>query len=104
MSASTVYPHLTFDATGAARIGTTRYTVQHLATEHYHHGWSADELLRQHTDLSPGEVYSALTFFYDHYAEMVTQMRESAATLNGRSTSQPVSREELMRRRNDREA
>jgi uncharacterized protein (DUF433 family) len=55
------YPHIDLDAKGVARIGQTRYKVLHLAAEHFHYGWSAEELLRQHPDLRPEEVYAALT-------------------------------------------
>ena len=73
MSSATLYPHLTV-ADDAVHIGATRYTVLHLATEHYHHGWSAEELLRQHPDLRPEEVYAALAYFYDHFEELVAAM------------------------------
>ncbi len=49
------------------------YKVLHLAAERYHHGWSAEKSLRQHTDLRPEEVYAALTYFYDHHDELVAQ-------------------------------
>src|SRR5215470_18052563 len=70
MSSVTTYPHITVDEGGVARIGRSRYKVIHLAAEHYHYGWSAEELLRQHPDLRPEEVYAALTYFYDHFDEM----------------------------------
>lgn len=47
MSTATVYPHIVVADDGTARIGDTRYKVEHLAAEHYHHGWTAEELLRQ---------------------------------------------------------
>ncbi len=53
MSVVVDYPHISTDAQGAPRIGRTRYKVLHLAAEHYHYGWSAEELLRQHPDLRP---------------------------------------------------
>jgi len=77
MSAATEYPHLVFDEQGVAHIGATRYKAVHLAAEHYHYGWSAEELLRQHPDLRPAEVYACLTDFYDHFAEIVDQMKGS---------------------------
>ncbi len=64
MNTNTVYPHLTIDENGQTRIEKTRYKVMHLAAEHYQHGWTAEELLRQHPDLRPEEVYAALTYFY----------------------------------------
>lgn len=98
MLTSAQYPHLTIDPDGTARIGRTRYKVQHLAAEHYHDGLTAEELLRQHPDLRPEEVYSALTYFYDHYEEFVQRLKASAeaAELNG--PPQAVSREELVQR------
>ena len=53
------YPHISIDDDKTARIEQTRYKVLHLATEHYHYGWSAEELLHQHPDLRPEEVYAA---------------------------------------------
>lgn len=94
------YPHVTVGADGVARIDDTRYKVAHLAGEHYHYGWTAEELLRQHPDLRPEEIYGALTYFYDHYQEMVDQLVK-----NGESESSPpltanLTREELLQRRN----
>jgi len=74
MTTATHYPHLTIRSDGSAYIGQTRYTVLHLATEHYHYGWSAEELLRQHPDLRPEEVYAALTFFYDNFDRLVSEI------------------------------
>lgn len=96
MSTATEYPHLSLDASGKARVGQTRYTVQHLATEHHQYGWSAEELLRQHPDLRPEEVYAALTYFYDHFSEMTAAM-----TPVQRPVSQSVTREELLQRRDE---
>ena len=56
MSTQMQYPHLTIGADGIAHIGQTRYKVVHLAAEHYHYGWTAEEILRQHPDLRPEEV------------------------------------------------
>ncbi len=50
------YPHQEMDHSGVVRIEGTRYKVSHLAVEHYVHGWTAEELLRQHPDLRPGQV------------------------------------------------
>jgi uncharacterized protein (DUF433 family) len=100
MSIAAVYPHILLDAQGVARIGDTRYKVLHLAGEHYHYGWSAEELLRQHPDLKPEEVYAALTYFYDHFGPMVGQLTESASRTQVASaaTHSPLSREELLKR------
>jgi len=95
------YPHLSLDDEGTARIARTRYKVLHLAAEHYHHGWSAEELLRQHTDLRPEEVYAALTYFYDHHDELVAQMGELAREADAYRSPTPLSRDALLSRRKE---
>ena len=93
------YPHLSFDADGSARIDQTRYKVIHLAGEHYHHGWSAEEILRQHPDLRPEQVYASLTYFYDHHDELVKAMNDIATAVEREVAAQPLSRAELLKRR-----
>lgn len=95
MTAAIQYPHLTIADDGSIHIGSSRYKVLHLAGEHYHYGWTAEELLRQHPDLRPEEVYSALAYFYDYYNELVAKL--TAVPVDGREPSLP--RAELLRRR-----
>ena len=92
------YPHLTVTRNGFVHIEATRYTVQHLAAEHYHHGWSAEEILHQHSDLRPEQVYSALAYFYDHFDELVTALKESALSAEAARSPPPFSRDELLKR------
>lgn len=54
------YPHIEKDDKRKPRIGKTGSDVANLAAEHYHHGWSAEELLRQHPDLRPEEANASL--------------------------------------------
>jgi uncharacterized protein (DUF433 family) len=98
MNPSVTYPHLTIEADGTARVTGTRYKVQHLAAEHDHFGWSAEELLRQHPDLRPEQVYAALTYFYDHYDQMVAEMQATAAAVEKKRQAQRLTRAELLRR------
>src|SRR3954471_18609562 len=104
MSTLLQYPHLILDADGNARIDGTRYKVIHLAGEHYHHGWSAEEILRQHRDLRPEQVYAALTYFYDHHDSLVKEMREASLWAERQATNQPISRSDLLKRREIRGA
>jgi hypothetical protein len=50
------------------------------------HGWSADEICRQHPGLLPAEVHAALAYYFDHRDEIeqeiqqeVEQVEQSAA-------------------------
>jgi uncharacterized protein (DUF433 family) len=96
MSTAIHFPHLAFDADGTARIERSRYKVLHLAGEHYHHGWTAEEFLRQHADLRPEQVYAAFTYFYDHYDELVAMMLVSREIAEAERLKQPRSRAELL--------
>ena len=104
MSAIVPYPHLSFDADGTARIDRTRYKVIHLAGEHYHYGWSAEEILRQHPDLRPEQVYAAMTYFYDHHERLVKELHDTATAAGREAAEQPISRAELLKRRAARES
>lgn len=97
--AITIDSHVTTDAVGVARISDTRYKVLHLAAEHYHYGWTAEELLRQHPDLRPEQVYSALAYFYDHHDELVAEMQREATEVEAARDRQTLSRNELLARR-----
>ena len=99
MSSAVTYPHIAVDEHGTARVGHSRYKVLHLATEHHHYGWSGEELLRQHPDLRPEEVYAALTYFYDHYADMILQMQQQGEAIDVLRSSQSLSRAELLARK-----
>ena len=99
MSTAIRYPHLTIDNDGTARVERSRYKVIHLAGEHYHYGWSAEEILRQHLDLRPEQVHAALTYFYDHEAQIVQQMQDSAETADAGRLQQPLTRALLSARR-----
>src|SRR5947208_16879693 len=99
MSSAVSYPHISMDERSVVRLGRTRYKVLHLAAEHYHYGWTAEELLRQHPDLRPEEVYAALTYFYDHHDELVAAMTATADDVEAARSRQTLSRAELLRRK-----
>src|SRR5438477_148466 len=102
MSAAAIsYPHITVDDQGVVRLGKSRYKVLHLAGEHYHHGWSGEELLRQHPDLRPEEVYAALTYYYDHFDEMVAQLQIQAEEADVLRAGQRLTRANLLARKKD---
>jgi len=104
MSTAIQYPHLTVDDDGTARIERTRYKVVHLAGEHYHYGWSAEEILRQHPDLQPQQVHAALTYFYDHFDRLVAEMQASAEVAEAERRKQPLSGASLLNRLSARNA
>jgi len=65
-------------AGGKPRITGRRITVQNVAIWHEYMGMSADEIANEH-DLSLGDVYAALAYYFDHRAEIEQQITEDEA-------------------------
>lgn len=99
MATADTYPHIVLGNDGKAVIEGTRYTVEHIAAEQYFYGWSAEEILRQHPDLRPAEVYAALAYFHDHHDSMVAAIEAGIARAEPSRGPAFVSRDELLRRR-----
>jgi uncharacterized protein (DUF433 family) len=71
--------HIRLDDGGVAWIDDTRIKVIEVAMDHLVHGWSAEEIHRQHPDLSLAQVHAALAFYYDHQSEFDGAIAESAS-------------------------
>ena len=69
MTVAALPKHISIDETGVAWIWGTRVKVIEIALDHMAHGWSAEEIARQHPDLTLGQIHSALSCFYDNRAE-----------------------------------
>jgi uncharacterized protein (DUF433 family) len=52
--------------------------VIQIALDRYAHGWSAEEIQAQHPHLSLAQVHAALSYYYDHQAEMDEEMERMA--------------------------
>jgi uncharacterized protein (DUF433 family) len=74
-----VLNHIRLDDSGIAWIDDTRVKVIEVAMEHLAHGWSPEEIHRQHPGLSLAQVYAALSFYYDHQIEFDDAIFESSA-------------------------
>jgi uncharacterized protein (DUF433 family) len=80
MLLETRYEHVNIDEDGQPFIAGTTMKVKELVAERLAWGWSAEELLINHPDLTLGKVYSALAYYADHQAEIDTAI-EADATL-----------------------
>lgn len=60
---------------GKPRIAGHRITVQNIAIWHERMGMSADEIAAEY-DLTLGDVYAALAYYFDHRAEMDRSIEE----------------------------
>jgi uncharacterized protein (DUF433 family) len=62
-------------AGGKARIAGRRITVKNIVIWHERMGKSADEIAAEY-DLALADVYAALTYYFDHRAEIDESIRE----------------------------
>ena len=85
MTTAALPRHISIDDRGIAWIEGTRVKVIEIALDHIAHGWSADEIARQHPDLTLGQIHSALSCYYDNrseFEEMIAGDYESAKELS----------------------
>ena len=89
--ATGVANHVWLDTSGIAWLDDTNIKVIEVALERLAHGSSPEEIFDQHRGhLSLGQIHAALSYYFDHQAEMDSeidrQLREfdklRAATLN----------------------
>jgi uncharacterized protein (DUF433 family) len=60
------YPHVELAPNGQAYIAGTQFKVRMLVEEHFANLADATELQRRHPQLSLGQIYAALGYYYDH--------------------------------------
>lgn len=88
ISTQTRYEHIVLDEGGVPRIEGTRLKAIDLIAAQRANNWTPDELHEQHPELTLGQIYSALAYYWDHQDEldaaivsrqnMVEHMKEQA--------------------------
>ena len=71
MSIDVTYPHIEKPEGQPARLRRTpRVRVAQIVMDYLAHGWSVDEMCRQHPYLSQAEAHAAMTYYFDHKEEV----------------------------------
>jgi uncharacterized protein (DUF433 family) len=71
MSVITDYPHIGKPAGQPAFLRRNpRVRVAQIVMDYLAHGWSAEEMCRQHPYLRPAEAHAALAYYFDHQDEI----------------------------------
>jgi hypothetical protein len=79
MTVGLTYPHIDKPPGEATRLKShPRVRVAQLVMDYLAHGWSAEEMCRQHTYLSPAEAHAALAYYYDHRDEIDREIQTEA--------------------------
>ena len=93
MTAAALPKHISIDEVGVAWIQGTRVKVIEIALDHIAHGWSAEEIARQHPELTLGQIHSALSCYYDNKSEfedIIAEDYDSAKALSAAAGETPL--------------
>lgn len=91
---------ITVDERGVASITNTGIKVKEVVIDKVVWGMTPEEMLAGHPHWSLPTIYAALSYYYDHQAEVDAQIerdRQWVAELQARSPN-PFTREELLQR------
>jgi len=104
MSVKTLDEHIVATpgtCSGRPRIAGRRITVQNIAIWHERAGMSADEIASEY-DLELGDVYAALTYYFDNREEIDAAIQESEEWVEAlRERTPSVLKQKLSRMRGD---
>jgi uncharacterized protein (DUF433 family) len=77
MSVELTYPHIEKPSGEPARLGRVpRVRVAQVVMDYLAHGWSPDEMCRQHPYLKLAEAHAAMAYYFDHQEEIDLEIRE----------------------------
>jgi Protein of unknown function (DUF433) len=77
MSTSLKYPHIEKIEGEPARLERLpRIRVALIVMDYLEHGWSVEEMCRQHPHLTLAEAHAAMAYYFDHEAELEREIRE----------------------------
>ena len=77
MALKTTYPHIEKPNGESARlIEAPRIRVAQVVMDYLAHGWSAEEMCRQHPNLTPAQVHAAMTYYFDHQQEIEGEIEQ----------------------------
>jgi len=83
MATATTYPHIEKINGEPARLERIpRVRVAQIAMDYLFHGWSVDEMCRHHPYLQPAWAHAAMTYYFDHAAEIDAEIKAEIQQAN----------------------
>jgi uncharacterized protein (DUF433 family) len=73
--ATVEYAHISSNENGVPMIAGTGTKVIQIVSDHVYWGWDAEQIHLQHPHLNLGQIHSALSYYYDHQAEMHAELK-----------------------------
>src|ERR1700694_3367075 len=81
MATESFYPHIEQRPDGKLWLMGTQTKVLEVALDRLAHHWDADEIQRQHPQLTLGQIHSCLAYYHDHQEEMDRIIDEQLRTI-----------------------
>lgn len=75
-----------------------RIRVAQIVMDYLAHGWSPDEICRHYPHLTPAEAHAAMTYYYDHQAEIDAEIQAELADVRAAQANAAPSPFELRMR------
>jgi uncharacterized protein (DUF433 family) len=77
LATEVTYPHIEKPDGEPARLKRVpRVRVSQIVLDYLAHGWSPDEMVRQHPYLRPAEAHAAMAYYFDHQDEMDREIQD----------------------------
>ncbi len=87
--------HIVIDEHGVAWIQAANTKVIEVVLDKVAHGWSPEEMARQHSHLSLAQIHAAMAYYYDHQAALddeIERRYQTAETLRSKAGDSPIRR------------
>jgi hypothetical protein len=76
MTIQVMYPHLEKPEGQSVRLQRLpRIRVAQIVMDYLAHGWSVEEIYRQHPYLTLAEAHAAMAYYFDHQQEIESEIR-----------------------------
>ena len=100
---ATAYPHIVTDEQGRLRIGDAGIKLRMFVGFIIADGWGPKDFQEQYPQLTLGEIHAAMSYYYDHKAELDAEVEASRRYAEemraaAEQAQPPLTREELLRR------
>ena len=83
MAIESTYPHIEKNPGQPAYLRRIpRVRVAQIVMDYLAHGWSADEMCRQHPYLLPAEAHAAMGYYFDHQAEIDAEIQQELSAVD----------------------
>lgn len=70
------YPHIEVGPNGRLYIAGTPFKVRQIVLDHIAYRWGAEEIQREHPQLTLGQIHIALGYYYDHKEALDREIEE----------------------------